>query len=140
MVIAKRLNNKKGRPKAKVVYILEKAFAYSVVYLTYEYKKGKKVHHTITRFHFLNNLSKFDNTFIIKNLADENGLKNLADIFEIVTKTKDPKAVYEELKNKIDDKTIIELIQNKSGNSLNISSYAMLKFIPYFKQGLQLIR
>jgi ribonuclease R len=43
LVIAKRLNNKKGRPKAKVVYILEKAFAYSVVYLTYEYKKGKKV-------------------------------------------------------------------------------------------------
>jgi ribonuclease R len=43
LVIAERLLNKKGRPKAKVVYILEKAFAYSVVYLTYEYKKGKKV-------------------------------------------------------------------------------------------------
>ncbi len=43
LVIAKKLNNKKGRPKAKVVYILEKAFAYSVVYLTYEVKKGKKV-------------------------------------------------------------------------------------------------
>ncbi|WP_456470510.1 ribonuclease R family protein [Caminibacter sp.] len=43
LVIAQRLLNKKGRPKAKVVYILEKAFAYSVVYLTYEYKKGKKI-------------------------------------------------------------------------------------------------
>ena len=43
LVIAKKLNNKKGRPKAKVVYILEKAFAYSVVYLTYEVKKGKKI-------------------------------------------------------------------------------------------------
>jgi ribonuclease R len=42
LVIAERLMNKKGRPKAKVVYILEKAFAYTVAYLTYEYKKGKK--------------------------------------------------------------------------------------------------
>jgi CRISPR-associated endonuclease Csn1 len=102
---------------------------------TYLDKKGKKVHHTIIKFHFLNNLSKYDNSFIIKNLADENGLKNLADIFETVTRTKNPKAIYKELKNKIDDKTIIELIKNKSGNSLKISSYAMLKFIPYFKQG-----
>ncbi len=43
LVIAQRLFNKKGRPKAKVVYILQKAFAYSVVYLTYEIKNGKKV-------------------------------------------------------------------------------------------------
>lgn len=43
LVIAERLLNKKGRPKVKVLYILEKAFAYSVVYLTYEIKKGKKV-------------------------------------------------------------------------------------------------
>jgi len=42
LVIAERLMNKKGRPKAKVVYILEKAFAYTVAYLTYEYKKGKR--------------------------------------------------------------------------------------------------
>ena len=42
LVIAERLFNKKGRPKAKVVYILEKAFAVSVVYLTYEIKNGKK--------------------------------------------------------------------------------------------------
>ena len=43
LVIAKRLFNKKGRPKAKVVYILEKAFAVSVVYLTYEVKNNKKI-------------------------------------------------------------------------------------------------
>jgi len=43
LVIAQRLFNKKGRPKAKVIYILEKAFAYSVVYLTFEIKNGKKV-------------------------------------------------------------------------------------------------
>jgi len=43
LVVAERLFNKKGRPKAKVIYILEKAFAVSVVYLSYEIKKGKKV-------------------------------------------------------------------------------------------------
>ena len=43
LVIGERLFNKKGRPKAKVVYILEKAFAYSVVYLNFEIKNGKKV-------------------------------------------------------------------------------------------------
>ncbi len=34
LVIAKRIFGKKGRPSAKVVYILEKEFEYSVVYLT----------------------------------------------------------------------------------------------------------
>jgi len=43
LVIAEKLFNKKGRPKVKVVYILEKAFAVSVVYLTYEMKNNKKV-------------------------------------------------------------------------------------------------
>jgi len=43
LVIAEKLFNKKGRPKAKVVYILEKAFSVSVVYLTFEYKNNKKV-------------------------------------------------------------------------------------------------
>jgi ribonuclease R len=42
LVIAEKLFNKKGRPKAKVVYILEKAFSVSVVYLTFEYKNNKK--------------------------------------------------------------------------------------------------
>ncbi len=43
LVIAQKLFNKKGRPKAKVIYILEKAFAVSVAYLVYEIKNGKKV-------------------------------------------------------------------------------------------------
>ncbi len=34
LVIAKRIFSKKGRPSAKVVYILEKEFSYSVVYLS----------------------------------------------------------------------------------------------------------
>jgi len=43
LVVAEKLFNKKGRPKAKVIYILEKAFSVSVVYLTFEYKNNKKV-------------------------------------------------------------------------------------------------
>jgi ribonuclease R len=43
LVIARKLFNKRGRPKVKVVYILQKAFHYSIVYLTYEFKNGKKV-------------------------------------------------------------------------------------------------
>jgi ribonuclease R len=42
LVIAEKLFNK-GRPKAKVVYIIEKAFAYTVGYLTFEIKNGKKI-------------------------------------------------------------------------------------------------
>ncbi|WP_024790929.1 MULTISPECIES: VacB/RNase II family 3'-5' exoribonuclease [unclassified Lebetimonas] len=43
LVIAERLFKKKGRPKAKVIYIIEKAFAYSVGYLTFEIKNAKKI-------------------------------------------------------------------------------------------------
>jgi len=96
--------------------------------------KGKKVEHTIIKFHFVNNLSKFDNSFIVENL---NSLENLKEIFEVLQFEKDPTAIYEKLKDKIEDKqTIINLIKHKSGNSLNISAKAMVEFIPYFKDGL----
>jgi len=98
--------------------------------------KGKKVHHTITKFHFINNLSKFDTNFIINNLSNENGYKNLKEIFEALQFEKDPTEIYKKLKDKIEDnQTIIYLIKYKSGNSLNISAEAMIKFIPYFKDG-----
>jgi len=42
LVICEKIFSKK-RPKAKVVYILEKAFSVSVVYLTFEYKYNKKI-------------------------------------------------------------------------------------------------
>ena len=42
LVIVEKLFNK-GRPKAKVIYLLEKSFAYSVVYLTFKIKNSKKV-------------------------------------------------------------------------------------------------
>ncbi len=89
---------------------------------------------TITKFHFLSSLTKIDNKFIIDALEQENGYEILKDIFKVLQFSKDPKAIYEELKDKLDDKTIINLIKNKSGNSLNISAEAMIKFIPYFEQ------
>ena len=91
---------------------------------------------TITKFHFLNSLTKINNKFIIDALEKENGYEILKDIFEVLQFSKDPKYIYEQLKDKIDDKTIIDLIKNKTGNSLNISQNAMIKFIPYFEQGL----
>ncbi len=99
--------------------------------------KGKKVHNTIIKFHFVNNLSKFDNSFIVNNLNDKKGYHNLKEIFEVLQFEKDPTAIYDKLKDKIEDnQTIINLIKYKSGNSLNISAKAMIEFIPYFKDGL----
>jgi len=43
LVVAEKLFNKSGRPKAKVIYILEKAFSVRVVYLTFKYKNNKKI-------------------------------------------------------------------------------------------------
>jgi len=94
-------------------------------------RKGKTIHHTITKFHFLSNLSKFDNSFIV-----DNSLEKLAEIFEVLNKEKSPKTIFEKLNGSVDEKTIIELIRYKSGKSLSISHYAMLKFIPYFQEGL----
>jgi len=95
--------------------------------------KGKTIHNTIIKFHFLNNLSKFDNSFIVQNLDN---LEKLAEIFEVLNKEKSPKTIFEKLNGNVDEKTIIKLIRYKSGKSLNISHYAMLKFIPYFQEGL----
>jgi CRISPR-associated endonuclease Csn1 len=110
-------------------------------------KKGKKVHHTITKFHFLSSLGKIDNEFIKNIFKKKNKLEILQEIFDVLEFEKAPKSIYENLKNifikynlllneKSRDKTIINLIKNKSGNSLNISAYAMRQFIPYFEEGL----
>ncbi len=42
LVVAEKILGR-GRPKAKVVYLLDKAFSVSVVYLSFEYKNGKNV-------------------------------------------------------------------------------------------------
>ena len=92
---------------------------------------------TITKFHFLSSLGKIDNTFIVEALEKEDGYKKLKDIFEVLQFSKDPKDIYEQLKDKIDDiQTVINLIKNKTGNSLNVSADAMIKFIPYFEDSL----
>jgi CRISPR-associated endonuclease Csn1 len=90
---------------------------------------------SIIKFHFVNTLSKIDNSFIVKAL-DANDYTSLKDIFEILQFNKDPNIIYNQLKTKLDDKTIINLIKNKNGNSLHISQYAMIKFLPYLKDGL----
>ncbi|MCF6339265.1 MAG: type II CRISPR RNA-guided endonuclease Cas9 [Sulfurimonas sp.] len=92
---------------------------------------------TITKFHFVSNLSKINNQFILDAFEKENKYEILKEIFDVLEFEKAPHAIYEKLKKTIDDeKTIIDLIRYKSGNSLNISHYAMIKFIPYFEQGL----
>ncbi|MCK5294712.1 MAG: type II CRISPR RNA-guided endonuclease Cas9, partial [Arcobacteraceae bacterium] len=91
---------------------------------------------TITKFHFLSSLTKIDNKFILEALEKDNGYDILKNIFEVLQFGKDPKFIYEQLKDKVDDKTIINLIKNKIGNTLNVSQEAMIKFIPYFEQGM----
>ncbi len=98
--------------------------------------KNKTIQNTIIKFHFLPYLKKFDASFILKALEGENPYDDLKNIFDTLEFEKSPKKIYEKLKPKInDDKTIIELIKNKNGNSLRISSDAMIKFIPYFQKG-----
>jgi len=98
--------------------------------------KGKKQENTITKFHFVNNLSKIDNSFILNALKQDNRYEILREIFDVLSQEKAPHSIYEKLKDKVDDKTIISLIKYKNGNSLNISHHAMIKFIPYFEEGL----
>jgi len=98
--------------------------------------KGKKSDNTIIKFHFLNNLSKINNNFITKALEQENKYEILKEIFDVLAYEKAPHTIFENLKNKIEDEqTIIDLIRYKSGNSMNISHYAMMQFIPYFEEG-----
>lgn len=92
---------------------------------------------TITKFHFVNNLSKINNQFILDVFEKENKYEILKEIFDVLEFEKAPYAIYKQLQDKIDDeKTIIDLIRYKSGNSLYISHHAMIKFIPYYEQGL----
>ncbi len=98
--------------------------------------KSKKQENTIIKFHFVSNLSKIDNSFIIDALKEEDKYEILKEIFDVLEFDKAPRAIYNKLESKVDKKTIIDLIKYKSGNSLSISHHAMIKFIPYFEQGL----
>ena len=110
-------------------------------------KKGKKVHHTITKFHFLANLSKIDNRFIKSAFEKENKFEILKEIFDVLEFEKAPRGIYIQINEifmkhklvddeRLKDETIINLIKYKSGSSLNISAYTMIKFIPYFEKGM----
>ena len=110
-------------------------------------KTGTKVQHTITKFHFLANLSKIDNSFIKSAFEKENKFEILKEIFDVLEFEKAPKSMYSQINDiflkyelledeKLKDETIINLIKFKSGNSLNISAHAMIKFIPYFEKGM----
>lgn len=97
--------------------------------------KGKKQENNIIKFHFVNNLSKINNQFILDAFEKENKYEILKEIFDVLAYEKAPHAIYEKLKDKVDKKTIVDLIKYKDGSSLRISHYAMIQFIPYFKQG-----
>jgi len=106
-----------------------------------------KKHNTITKFHFLANLKKIDNTFIKNAFEKENKFEILKEIFDVLEFEKAPKSIYTQINElfieyalvedkKLKDETIINLIKYKNGNSLNLSANAMIKFIPYFEKGM----
>lgn len=108
--------------------------------------KDKTQENTITKFHFTNNLSKFDKSFIKNILEKSNKYDILKEIFDVLRDEKQPKPIYDKLNlifnnydlindESIKNNTILELIKNKTGNSLSISHQAMVNIIPYFEDG-----
>jgi len=108
--------------------------------------KDKTQENSITKFHFVNNLSKFDKDFIKNILEKSNKYEILKEIFDVLRDEKQPKPIYDKLNtiflkyDLINDKstknnTILELIKNKTGSSLSISHQAMINIIPYFEDG-----
>ena len=112
------------------------------------YKSKNKIYqHTIVNFSFVNNLSKYDKSFISNILNKPNKYYILKDIFDILRDEIQPKLIYEKLckifskyelikDESIKNNIIFELIKNKNGHSLDISHQAMINIIPYFAKGL----
>ena len=112
------------------------------------YKSKNKIYqHTIVNFNFVNNLSKYDKSFISNILNKPNKYYILKDIFDILRDEIQPKLIYEKLSKifleydlikdeSIKNNIILELIKNKNGNGLDISHQAMINIIPYFEEGL----
>jgi CRISPR-associated endonuclease Csn1 len=109
--------------------------------------KDKKQENTITKFHFVNSLSKYNKDFIKNILNKSNKYEILKAIFDVLIYEKQPKPIYDKLneifKNydlisdeNIKNNTILELIKNKTGKSLSLSHNAMINIIPYFEDGL----
>ena len=108
--------------------------------------KDKTQENSITKFHFVNNLSKFDKSFIKNILEKSNKYDILKEVFDVLRDEKQPKPIYEKLSEifskydltndeLIKNNTILELIKNKTGSSLSISHQAMINIIPYFEDG-----
>lgn len=108
--------------------------------------KDKTQENSITKFHFVNNLSKFDKDFIKSILEKSNKYDILKEVFDVLRDEKQPKPIYDKLNNifskydlikneSIKNNTILELIKNKTGSSLSISHQAMINIIPYFEDG-----
>lgn len=108
--------------------------------------KDKLQENTIIKFHFVNNLSKYDKNFISNILDKTNKYEILKEIFDVLRDEKQPKPIYDKLNNifseydlikdkSIKNNTILELIKNKTGSSLSISHQAMISIIPYFEDG-----
>ncbi|UCN00341.1 type II CRISPR RNA-guided endonuclease Cas9 [Sulfurimonas sp. SWIR-19] len=101
--------------------------------------RGKTHENSIVKFHFVDTLSKIDKSFVKDIFSSDESYALMREIFDVLHYEKSPKLIYEQLKNKIsNEQVIIELIRNKKGNSLNISSFAMLQLLPYFEEGLTL--
>ncbi|WP_434580672.1 type II CRISPR RNA-guided endonuclease Cas9 [Sulfurimonas sp. NW15] len=101
--------------------------------------KGKTQENSIIKFHFVDTLSKIDKSFVKDIFSSDESYVLMREIFDVLHYEKSPKLIYEQLKSKIsNEQVIIELIRNKKGNSLNISSFTMLQLLPYFEEGLTL--
>ena len=105
--------------------------------------KDKKHENSIIKFHFVNNLSKFDKNFIANILNHKDMYLILQEIFDVFKEEKQPEPIY----NKLDAifktyslctdeyskrETILELIINKSRGRLTIYYDDMVTIIHYF--------
>lgn len=108
--------------------------------------KDKTQENTIIKFHFINNLSKFDKNLIKNILEKTNKYDILKEMFDVLRDEKQPKPIYDKLNfifnnnelindESIKNNTILELIKNKTGSSLSISHQAMINIIPHFEDG-----
>ena len=78
--------------------------------------KERTQENTIVKFHFVNNLSKYDKSFIVNILNKSNKHEILKEIFDVLRDEKQPKPIYEKL-SEIFSK--YNLINNKSNKRLN---------------------
>lgn len=67
--------------------------------------KDKTQENSITKFHFVNNLSKFDKDFIKSILEKSNKYDILKEVFDVLRDEKQPKPIYDKLNNILNFRT-----------------------------------